>query len=283
MGSMPSKGSSIQATKKKPASRTREGLMSFFEGDKMKRYGRFVLAVLSSIHWVGGVLSALAALSSEKDQGKVDDLQRLWLDEQKKKIELLGKTLDDIFSRLDGFGDEVKDRIESEEYLSLVRKCFRSWDKADTEEKRLMLQKLISNAGAKTLCPDDLIRLFIDWIDRYHEAHFIVIKEIYKSPGITRREIWQNIHGEIPRDNSAEADLFRYLIHELSTGHVIRQTRATDLQGRFLKKSTRGMGRSPSSNVMTSAFEDTKQYVLTELGSKFVHYVMDDLVPQLEE
>jgi hypothetical protein len=30
-----------------------------------------------------------------------------------------------------------------------------------------------------------------------------------------------------------------------------------------------------------SAFEDTKPYVLTELGKQFVHYVMEDVVPQL--
>jgi hypothetical protein len=33
--------------------------------------------------------------------------------------------------------------------------------------------------------------------------------------------------------------------------------------------------------VMESAFEDTKPYVLTELGKQFVHYVMEDVVPQI--
>jgi hypothetical protein len=32
---------------------------------------------------------------------------------------------------------------------------------------------------------------------------------------------------------------------------------------------------------MESAFENTKPYVLTELGKKFVHYVMEDVVPQI--
>jgi hypothetical protein len=32
---------------------------------------------------------------------------------------------------------------------------------------------------------------------------------------------------------------------------------------------------------MESAFEDTKPYVLTELGKKFIHYVMEDVVPQI--
>jgi hypothetical protein len=32
---------------------------------------------------------------------------------------------------------------------------------------------------------------------------------------------------------------------------------------------------------MESAFEDTKQYVLTEIGSQFVHYMMTELVGRL--
>jgi len=33
---------------------------------------------------------------------------------------------------------------------------------------------------------------------------------------------------------------------------------------------------------MESPFEDTKQYVLTELGKQFVHYTMNELVSRLE-
>jgi hypothetical protein len=33
---------------------------------------------------------------------------------------------------------------------------------------------------------------------------------------------------------------------------------------------------------MESAFDDTKQYVLTELGKQFVHYTMNELVSRLE-
>ena len=60
---------------------------------------KFVLAALGSIPWVGAFLSAVAAY-----------------------FEQLGATIDD--------------RIQSEEYLSLVRRAFRLWDEASTEEKR---------------------------------------------------------------------------------------------------------------------------------------------------
>ena len=32
---------------------------------------------------------------------------------------------------------------------------------------------------------------------------------------------------------------------------------------------------------MESAFEDTRPYVLTELGKQFVHYTMNEIVPRL--
>jgi len=251
------------------------------KGDHQK-YTRFVLAVLGSISWVGGVLGAVAALNAEKDQEKINDLQRLWLQEHKGKIEELRLTIQEVLARLDGFGEEIQKRIESPEYLALVRQTFRSWDQADTQEKKAMFKKLITNAGAITLCPDDLVRLFISWIKKYHESHFAVVKEIYQSPGITRGKIWDKIHPEgRPAENSSEADLYRYLISELNIGRVIRQKRNTNAKGEFLRKSTRGQRRGTPSPTMESAFEDTKSYELTGLGQQFVHYVMKDVVSQI--
>jgi hypothetical protein len=246
-----------------------------------KKYMRFAVAALSSIPWVGGLLAASASFSAEKDQEHLNELQRLWLLEHQKKARELAHALADIFERLENFGDEIQERIESPEFLNLVKRCFRSWDEADTEEKRRMLQKLITNASAIKLCPDDLIRLFIAWIDQYHEAHFMVIKEIYRHPGITRGQIWDNIHGGRPREDSSDADLFRYLIRDLSTGGVVRQERETDGYGNFLKKDTRGHSNNSGSRTMESAFENTKPYVLTALGKEFVHYAMDDVVRQI--
>jgi len=61
---------------------------------------------------------------------------------------------------------------------------------------------------------------------------------------------------------------------------VIRQPRESDYRGRFLRK-VKPPRRVAASNTMESAFEDTKQYVLTELGSQFVHYTMTELVQRL--
>lgn len=42
-----------------------------------------------------------------------------------------------------------------------------------------------------------------------------------------------------------------------------------------------GGHRVPASRVMESSFEDSKPYVLTALGKQFVHYVMEDVAPQI--
>src|SRR5580765_5293797 len=194
---------------------SQETLIARLEAGKGHRYVRFVVAALGSIPWVGGLIAASASFSAEHEQQSLN------------KLKQLGNTLADIFIRLDGLGEEVQERIESPEYLGLVRKAFRSWDQADTEEKKQMFKKLIANAGASKLCPDDLIRLFLHWIDQYHETHFVVMKEIYRNPNITRAELWHKIHGQPVREDSSEADLFRYLIRDLSTGGVIRQARET--------------------------------------------------------
>ena len=66
----------------------------------------------------------------------------------------------------------------------------------------------------------------------------------------------------------------------MSVGRVVRQHREKDYHGNFLKERPK---RSPrgSSRVMTSAFEDDKEYELTELGKQFVHYTMNEIVPKL--
>jgi hypothetical protein len=140
----------------------------------------------------------------------------------------------------------------------------------------------VTNAAGTRLCSDDILRLFLDWIDQYHEAHFAVIRQIYINPGATRYDIWIAVYGEdVPRDDSAEADLYRMLIRDLSIGGVIRQPRDADMYGRFRKKTTPPR-RASKSSTMESAFEDTRQYVLTELGGQFVHYTMNELVARLE-
>ena len=92
--------------------------------------------------------------------------------------------------RLDADDPEIQKRIESPEYLSLVRKCFRDWSAAESEEKRRLIRNLLCNAAASKLTSDEVVKLFIKWIDDYSEAHFAVIRDVYKHPSSTRHDIW---------------------------------------------------------------------------------------------
>lgn len=241
------------------------------------RYGRFFVAALGSLPWVGGFLSASASLHAEFEQGKHNEVFERWLEEHGERIRRLARSLADVVGRLDQFGSEIEARLESDEYLYIVRKAFRAWDDADTDKKRDLVTKLVTNSAATSLCSDDVVRLFIDWIRTYHEIHFAVIGTIYRAPGSTRAEIWNAVGGRPVREDSAEADLFRLLIRDLSVGGVIRQHRETTAGGEFLKR------RRPArkSGVLASAFDDEEPYELTELGRQFVHYAMTDQVPRI--
>ncbi|WP_211307608.1 hypothetical protein [Christiangramia gaetbulicola] len=188
-------------------------------------------------------------------------------------------TIYQIVDKLNSAGEDIQERIESEEYLALVRKGFKEWDNAETFEKKEYLRKLLTNAGAINMITDDLVQLFIDWIKTYHETHFLVIREIYKNEGITRGEIWSNLNDSYPREDSMEADLYKLLIRDLSTGGIIRQYRPTNYDGSFRKMSR----KSPKSTTLTSAFDTTKSYELTELGKRFVHYTMEEVVTKVSE
>jgi hypothetical protein len=239
---------------------------------------KFFLAVLSSIPWVGGVLSAAESYRSEAGNLKVNHLQTQWLEEHQRKIALLAATLDEIRHRFESIGEDIDERLQSEEYLAIVRKAFRAWDQAETEEKRHLLANAVTNAASTRVCSDDVIRLFIDWISLYNEIFFAVIREIYKNPACSRYEIWTNLYGAIPREDSAEADLFKFLIRELSTGSVIRQPRDTNEYGQYRKKPA---VRRPGLKVLKSAFDDQESYVLTALGKQFVHYTMSEIVARI--
>ena len=160
---------------------------------KRRAVEKFILAALSSIPWVGGFISAAASLKVEQRGIEKDNLQSKWLEEHSKKMRRLSGTLSDVATRLDNLGEDIDKRVTSEEYLGLtVRSDFRPWDRAESDEKRRFVGNLVANAAGTRLCTDDVVRLFVDWLEAYHEIHFGVIQEIFKNPGATRFEIWES-------------------------------------------------------------------------------------------
>lgn len=239
---------------------------------------RFIMSCLSGIPKIGTAIGALGSAWSEQDQNKINQLLISWLKLKELEMDEIGKTMAEVAMRLDLNDKKIEERIKSPEYLSLVRKCFRDWSAAESEEKRKLIRNLLVNAASCNLSNDDVVKLFIDWIEKYTEPHFKVVGTIYRTRGLTRHAIWQKMDGQRYREDSAEADLFKLLIHDLSVGHVIRQHREKDYNGNFVKTPTRRPG---SSNRMTSAFDDEKQYELTELGQQFVHYTMNEITTKI--
>jgi hypothetical protein len=241
---------------------------------------RYALACLGAVPGVGGAIAGIAGIWSEQEQEDFNRIFKAWLKLQEDEIREIGITIMEVMARVDQNDEDVRRRMESPEYLRLIKKCFRDWSAAESEEKRRLIRNLLSNAAATKICSDDIISMFITWIDLYSESHFAVIREVYKSPGTTRQQIWASIRGQAGREDSADADLFKLLIHDLSTGHVIRQHREKDYYGNFIKATPRKR-QAGGSQAMTSAFDDEKSYELTELGKQFVHYTMNEIVPRL--
>jgi hypothetical protein len=244
------------------------------------KIARFALACLSgAIPLAGGVVSGAGGAWSEAEQGKFNAILAAWLKLQEEEMQEIGRTLFEIMARLDQNDPEIIKRLKSTEYLSIIKKAFRDWSAAESEEKRVLIRNLLANAAATKICNDQIVRLFIEWIDKYSEPHFAVIKEVYKTPGSTRADIWDQVHGVEVREDSAEADLFKLLVHDLSVGHVIRQHREKDYHGNYIKPQQKV--KSSRNPYFKSAFDDKEPYELTELGRQFVHYTMNEIVPKI--
>lgn len=243
---------------------------------------RFALSCIgAAVPIAGGIVGASASAWAESEQEHFNRILAAWLKLQEKELEEIGITLAEVMSRIDTNDAEVMQRVESPQYLSLVNKCFRDWSAAESEEKRVYVRNVLVNAASCRITSDDIVRLFIQWIRDYSEAHFMVIRDVYQHPRTSRGQMWQRIHGVRVREDSSEADLFKLRIRDLSIGGIIRQSRMTDGAGNFYKQPTRGGRKSPGMQLMVSAFDDGKPYELTELGSQFVHYTMNEVVPKI--
>jgi hypothetical protein len=249
--------------------------------------GRAIRAVLSAaggaIPFVGGILSAGAGVWSEQEQEKINTFFEHWLKMLQEEMAEKAQTILEIMARLDLNDKKTAERVASPEYQSLVRKAFRDWSGAESEEKRKLVRNILANAAVTQITSDDVVRLFLQWLSMYSELHFSVIAAIYNDKGVTRARIWEKIGKEEVREDSAEADLFKLLIRDLSTSSIIRQHREKDYAGNFLRVPAQRRRKGPiASSTVESAFEDTKGYELTELGHQFVHYAMTDLPPRIE-
>ena len=230
-----------------------------------------------------GVFFPTGGQWSESEQEKLNGFFRHWVEMLKAEMAEKQKTIIEIARRLDLHDQQIASRVSSDEYQSLLRKGFRDWSGTESEQKRLLVRNILSNAGVTSIVSDDVVRLFMEWVKTYSEFHFEVIGKIYNNSGISRGDVWEALGRGPVREDSAEADLFKLLFRELSMGGIIRQHRETDYQGNYLAK-TPSRVRAPRQlgpRAMKSAFDDTEQYELTKLGEQFIHYAMTHLPMKL--
>lgn len=239
-------------------------------------------AVAGAVPFAGGILSAIAGAWSEGEQDRANRFFEHWIRMLQDEIKEKEQTIIEIMARLDLQDEAISERVESKEYQSLVKKTFREWSGAESEQKREYIRNILSNAAATNVSSDDVIRLYIDWINQYSEMHFQVIGAIYNSDGITRGAIWRKIGKGSVREDSADADLYKLLFRDLSTGGIIRQHRETDIYGRFVAKSPQHSPKGSGPKPLVSAFDEQEGYELTALGQQFVHYAMTDLPLKIE-
>src|ERR1035441_5989273 len=254
------------------------------EGSAPKIIRASLQIVGGAVPFAGGLFSAAAGAWSENEQKKVNEFFKTWLKMLEDEIKEKEQTVLEIMARLDIHDEKITKRLESKEYQSLLKKTFREWSGAESEDKRAYIRNILANAAATTLTSDDVVRLFIDWLALYSELHFRVIAVIYQhqSGGISRGSVWSKLGKQQVPENSADADLFKMLFRDLSTGGVIRQHREVDYYGKFIPKTPERRPKGSGPKPITSAFDDDDLYELTEIGKQFVHYAMTDLPLKIE-
>jgi hypothetical protein len=238
----------------------------------------------SAIPFAGGFLAAAAGVWSESEQERAMDALRAWIRMLEDEVREKQRTILEIMARLDMHDAKIAERVSSSEYQSLLKKTFRNWAGTESRKKQEYIRNVLTNAASTNLVSDDVINLFVKWLQDYSELHFAVIGALYRNPGSTRGQIWSDLGKEDVREDSAEADLFRLLVRDLSTGGIIRQHREKDYAGNFITKRAaqpRGAARS-TQRVMKSAFDESESYELTALGQQFVHYAMTEVTVKIE-
>jgi len=254
------------------------------EGSTPKIVRGALQVIGGAVPFAGGLLSAAAGAWSENEQERVNKFFRHWIKMLEDEIKEKERTILEIMARLDIHDEEIAKRLESKEYQSLLKKTFREWSGAESEDKRNYIRNILANAAASSMTSDEVVRLFIDWLKMYSELHFKVIAVIYKhgTNGVSRGGVWSDLGKVEVTENSADADLFKLLFRDLSTGGVIRQHREVDYYGNFVPKTPQRRPKGSGPKPVTSAFDDEDSYELTELGKQFVHYAMTDLPLKIE-
>jgi hypothetical protein len=128
---------------------SKEDIDKAFESGNGSKVARYALSVLGGlIPFAGGVIGGAAGAWSDHESDQFKKMLRMWLQMQQDEVEEIGRTLFEVMDRLNQNDERIRERIESKEYLSLVKKCFRDWSAAESEEKRILIRNLLANSAS---------------------------------------------------------------------------------------------------------------------------------------
>ncbi len=96
---------------------------------------------------VGGLLSAIAGAWSEREQAKVNKFFVQWVRMLEEEIREKEATVIEIMARLDLQNEKIAERVESREFQSLVKKTFRDWSGAESEDKWVFWPNVTGHSG----------------------------------------------------------------------------------------------------------------------------------------
>ncbi len=243
------------------------------QAGETRKWARFGAACISGIPWIGSLIAATAALSAENEQSTYNQLFKDWLAFHQGKLDEVQADIKEIATTIHDKDPISSGRINDDGYLKIVERGFRIWDFSLTTEKKAAVKKLLTNAALTNSSQDEQTNLFLDWLAKFNELHFKVIAILNTHPGTSRLGIWELLGRNAVRDDSADADLFRLMIRDLSMGGIIRQPRSTNALGQFKKNPPK---RTGNQSTLKSAFDDKEVYELTPLGQVFVGFVLNE-------
>lgn len=240
-------------------------------------------AMGGSIAFIAGIGGAFVqagmSIQNDESQHATNKLHSACIKEVADTLAELQGTIGQILVSIAASDEEFAARVEDPNYVQLVRKAFTGWSRGQSSEKREIIRRLLSRA-ADAQNPDyPVFNLFFDWVSRYNELHFRLIRSLKEQGKATKLQIWEGMGGQRVKDDSAEADVFGCLFNDLNLGHIVRKAGGRDAAtGRKLRASRAPRSSSP---LLKSVLDNTTPQELTAVGELFIHYAMEELIDKL--
>ena len=153
----------------------------------------------------GGFIAAGMSIQNDQSQMETNQLHAACIKEVADTTAELKTTIAQILDSIKASDEEFAAKVEDPNYVALVRKAFTGWSRGQTQEKREIIRRLLSRAADMPNPDYSMFSLFFDWVSRYNELHFLLIRSLKEQGKATKFQIWKGMGGLRVRDDSADA------------------------------------------------------------------------------